>query len=84
MQKLTLLVCRLLIKKTGDVGTIFFQNINTVKVRYETSEKTYIINKQYVARPRFEDDEEIVELFTEYAKMKDKVDSLKRELTRLQ
>ena len=29
-------------------------------------------------------DEEIVELFTEYAKMKDKVDSLKRELTRLQ
>lgn len=71
-------------KKTGDVGTIFFQNINTVKVKYETSEKTYIINKQYVARPRFEDDEEIVELFTEYAKMKEKVDSLKRELTRLQ
>lgn len=71
-------------KTTGAVGTIISQNINMVKVNYEDSEKTYIINKQYVSRPRFEDDEDIVEAFTEYANMKEKVDALRRELKRLQ
>lgn len=71
-------------KKTGAVGTIIAQEINKVTVWYEKGIKTYYINKKYISRPRFEDDEEIVEIFTEYDDKKVKLDSLYRELAKLQ
>ena len=71
-------------KTTGAVGTIIAQKINQITVQYETGTKTYFINKKYISRPRFEDDEEIVEAFTEYDDKKVKLDALYRELARLE
>ena len=71
-------------KITGAIGTIIAQKINQITVQYETGTKTYFINKKYISRPRFEDDEEIVEAFTEYDEKKLKLDSLYRELARLE
>ena len=71
-------------KMTGAIGTIIAQEINKVTVQYETGSKTYFINKKYISRPRFEDDEEIVEAFTEYDEKKTKLGTLYNELARLQ
>lgn len=70
-------------KSTGAIGTIVAQEINQVTVQYEPGSKVYFINKKYTARPRFEDDEEIVEAFTEYDEKKSKLDTLYKELARL-
>ena len=69
---------------TGAIGTIIAQEINKVTVQYETGTKTYFINKKYISRPRFEDDDEIVDAFTEYDEKKVKLDGLYRELARLE
>lgn len=71
-------------KTTGAIGTIIAQEVNKVTVQYETGVKTYFINKKYISRPRFEDDDSIVEAFTEYDEKKAKLDSLYKELARLQ
>lgn len=71
-------------KMTGAIGTIIAQEINKVTVQYETGTKTYFINKKYISRPRFEDDDEIVDAFTEYDEKKVKLDGLYRELARLE
>ena len=70
-------------KLTGAVGVIVAQEVNSIEVEYEDTTKAYIVNKQFVSRPRFEDDEEIVEAFTEYAVIKKRIDTLKRELCML-
>lgn len=70
-------------KTTGAIGTIIAQKINKVTVQYETGVKTYFINKKYPSRPRFEDDDELVEAFTEYDEKRAKLDSLYKELARL-
>ena len=70
-------------KATGEVGIIIEQNINKVTVQYESGIKKYSINKKYLSRPRFEDDEEIVEAFTEYDEKKTRLDALHREFARL-
>jgi hypothetical protein len=71
-------------KKTGTIGTIIAQNINQITVQYETETKMYFINKKYIARPRFEDDDEIVKAFTEYDEKKAKLEALYKELEKLQ
>ena len=66
------------------IGTVIEQDINMVKVRFAGVEKSYILDEKYVARPRFEDDEEIVSAFTEYGRTLEKINQLKRELSMLQ
>lgn len=70
-------------KSTNSVGTIVAQDVNKIKVKYSTCEKSYFINKKFSARPRFEDDDEIVEMFTEYDEIKEQIKRLKSELARL-
>ena len=43
------------------------QDRNTIKVRFDKAEKSYILDKKFVARPRFENDDEIISIFTEYS-----------------
>ena len=45
--------------------------------------KTFILSKKYPSRPRFEDDDMIVEAFTDYGERMDKIISLRRQLERL-
>lgn len=71
-------------QKQCGTGTIIAQDVNVITVEFETGEKKYKINRNIIARPTFEDDEEIVEAFTEYEEKKNKLDKLYRELKALQ
>lgn len=64
-------------------GTIVEQNLNTIKVRFKTTEKSFILDKKYTLRPHFENDEEVVQIFTEYNAAVAKVNALKMQLKTL-
>ena len=65
------------------IGTVVGQEVNKIEVQFTKVKKTFIISKKFPSRPRFEDDETIVEAFNEYGERMDKINSLKRELERL-
>lgn len=56
------------------------QDRNTIKVRFDGAEKAYILDKKFVARPRFENDDEIISVFTEYGQKQEQIKRLRREL----
>ena len=62
------------------VGTIAAQDANRVTVQLSEVEKAFVLDKKYAARPRFEDDETIVEVFTEYGRTQEKIKKIQREL----
>ena len=66
------------------VGTVIEQDVNKIKVRFAEVEKSFILDKKYVSRPRFEDDETVVSMFTEYGRIQEQVKRLQRELAELQ
>lgn len=65
------------------VGTVISQDFNKVTVRFESVEKSFSLDKMYTARPRFEDDDIIVDAFTEYGKKRKRIDIIKMELNAL-
>lgn len=69
---------------TYGTGTVIDQEINRITVRFANFEKTFILDERYSARPRFEDDEQIVAVFTEYGRLQEQIKSLQRELAKLQ
>ena len=66
------------------VGIVIEQDVNKIKVRFAEIEKSFILDKKYISRPRFEDDEEIVSAFTEYGQAQEQIERLRRELKALQ
>lgn len=66
------------------VGTVIDQAVNKIKVKFSNIEKTFILDSKYAARPRFEDDEDIVSAFTEYGRIRERLKKLKQELAALQ
>ena len=66
--------------KQYGVGTVIAQDINRITVRFAETEKTYILDKKYLIRPRFEDDDEIVSAFTEYGSRQERIRRLQQEL----
>ena len=66
------------------IGTVVEQEVNKVDVQFPDIKKTFILDKKYSKRPRFEDDETIVDAFTEYGRRQEKIKELKRQLDRLQ
>ena len=69
--------------KPYGIGTVVEQDVNKVKVRFAETEKTYVLDKKYLSRPRFEDDDYIVTAFTEYGRIQEKIKRLQRELAGL-
>jgi hypothetical protein len=65
-------------------GTVIAQEINKIIVKFADTEKTFILDKKYLSRPRFENDEVIVEAFTEYGQKQEQIKRLERELATLQ
>ena len=61
-------------------GVVIAQQNNKVTVKFETCEKGFIINKKYPVRPTFENDTEIVEAFTEYDSLLEKIKVLKNKI----
>ena len=70
--------------KPYGVGTVVAQEINNIRVSFDGTEKAYILDRKYVARPRFENDEEIISIFTEYGQKQEQIKKLRRELALIQ
>ena len=70
--------------KPYGIGTVVAQEINNITVSFGGMEKSYILDKKYIARPRFENDEEIISVFTEYGQKQEQIKRLKRDLDSIQ
>lgn len=68
----------------NEIGTVTAQNINMITVQYADSVKKYKLDKQYSNRPRFENDDEIVEAFTQYGRTQERIKKLQKEMEMLQ
>lgn len=66
------------------VGTVTDQSINMITVQYPDAVKKYKLDKQYSNRPRFENDDEIVEAFTQYGRAQERIKKLQKEMEKLQ
>lgn len=67
----------------NQIGTVISQDINMITVQYADSIKKYKLDKQYENRPRFENDEDIVEAFTKYGLAQERIKKLQKELESL-
>ena len=67
----------------GD-GIVTEQDANRIKVKFAEIEKSYILDGKYIARPHFENDDVIVEAFTEYGRKKEQAERFRRELAKMQ
>ena len=79
-RSISLLNVRVTHKQYG-TGIVIAQKENTIKVRFpEGLEKSFIIHTKFSARPTFEDDEQVVEAFTEYDRLTREIQGLKKLL----
>ena len=60
------------------------QDVNRITVAFSDAQKSFILNRKYSLRPRFENDLEIVSLFTKYDEAHDKIRMLEKQIDRLQ
>lgn len=65
------------------IGTVIAQDINLITVQFENDEKKFKLDKQYANRPRFDEDDEIVEAFTNYARRQERLKELHKKLEQL-
>ncbi len=65
-------------------GTIVGQEVNKINVQFAEIEKEFVLDKAYTMRPRFENDDEIVDAFTVYGQTKMEIEKLKKQLGLLQ
>lgn len=70
-------------EKTYGIGTVIAQDGNMITVRFSDKTTSYIINKKFTLRPRFENDDEIVEAFTKLDNLKEQKRKLEKELNNL-
>jgi len=66
-------------KQYGD-GIVVMQDRNRVTVQFSDYEKTFVLSKNFLARPTFADDDEIIEAFTQYGDITEKIDKLEKQL----
>ena len=57
-------------------GIIIAQQGNKVTVKFDSAEKIFVISKKYPVRPKFENDDETVEVFTEYENLNKRIEAL--------
>ncbi len=69
-------------QSTYGKGIVIAQQQNKITVQFDSCEKTFVINKKFLSRPKFENDTEIVEAFTEYAALCEQIEVLKKRLQR--
>ena len=66
------------------LGTVVAQTINKITVQFKHNVISFVIDKKYKNRPKFENDEEIVELFSNYGQAQEQIKSLQKEIALLQ
>ena len=62
----------------GD-GIIIDQKGSQIKVKFNECEKSFVIDKKFLKRPTFEDEEDVVEAFTEYNRLIEEIKKLERQ-----
>ena len=70
-------------QKMYGVGTVIEQEGSKITVQFPEKTTSYFINKQFTMRPRFENDDEIVEAFTEFDRLRVQKEKLEKELEKL-
>lgn len=70
-------------EKNYGTGIIVWQDVNSIKVRFGEEIKQYTIHKQYIWRPRFEDDADIVAAMTDYDLKINEVKRLRKQVDKL-
>ena len=66
--------------KLYGTGTVIEQEVNKIKVRFSDTTKTFILDKKYSMRPTFENDEEVVEVYSEFSTITDRLRVLRQQL----
>ena len=62
---------------------VISQTGNQITVQFENEVRTFVLDEKYAARPRFEDDEQIVSAFTQYGRVKERIKKIQKELASL-
>ena len=65
-------------------GIIIAQQGNKVTVKFDSAEKIFVISKKYPVRPKFENDDETVEVFTEYENLNKRIEALNWQIEHTQ
>jgi hypothetical protein len=60
-------------------GAIIEQKGSQISVQFKDCTKSFIIDKKYIKRPTFENNDEVVEAFTEYNRLVDEIQKLERQ-----
>lgn len=69
--------------ETYGVGMVVSQDVNRIGVQFPGVKKDFILSSKYPQRPRFEDDEDVIEAFTAYGERMERIGQLKRQLDAL-
>ena len=69
--------------KQYGTGIVIGQNADTIKVKFENVEKSFVLNAKYSSRPRFENDDEVIAIFTSFADNKERIKKLNRKIDEL-
>lgn len=70
--------------KAFGTGVVTGQKINRISVAFDGVQKDFFLDKKYAARPRFENDEQIVEAFTVYGRAQERIAFLNNQIAALQ
>ena len=68
--------------RRAQIGEISLLNVEVtqqaykVTVKFDSAEKIFVISKKYPVRPKFENDDETVEVFTEYENLNKRIEAL--------
>ena len=69
--------------KQYGIGTVIEHDGNKIKVQFSDVTKTFMLDKKFSMRPTFENDTEVVEAYSEFTVISDKIRVLKQQLERL-
>ena len=61
-------------------GTIIRQDLNKSRVRFDQTEKAFVLDTRYTVRPKFAGDDEIVAKFSLYERAKEKTAQLEKKV----
>ncbi len=64
-------------------GVVVGQDVDRVEVQFADKKVAYRLGRQYKVRPRFEDDETLIDAFTAYGLRQDRIRELKKRLKKL-
>lgn len=82
IEEISLLGVEVTTKQYG-TGIVIGQKENRVTIRFGDEEKKFTLDKKFSARPQFEDDEKIIEIFTQYGRVSEEIKKYQDQIRRL-